>query len=437
MFPVFEDFLAHRESIMVIGLGYIGWPLAMLLAQKYQVMGYDANPRRMQELQDNFDRTGEMNSDALARSQVKLVSSPKELAQSRLVIVAVPTPVDIHHVPDLEPLKEAVSLVGENMPEGTLIVFESTVYPGVTEEICAPLLQKKSGLVHGSSFKVAYSPERVSPGDAQHSLPTTTKIVSGEDQASLLLLSQIYGSIIEAGVCPAPNIRSAEAAKIIENTQRDLNIALVNELSIIFHSLNIDLRQVLDLAGSKWNFHRYTPGLVGGHCIGVDPYYLAYKCEELNYHPQLILAARRINNLMGKFIAGQAVKCLAALSKPLNKTRVLILGFTYKENVRDIRNTRVAELHQELKEYAVNSYIFDPLAWPAEAQSEYGLTLCDDIRDGAPYDLIIGAVRHEALASLEPAFLRSISSEHPVFMDIKAFYHRSQAEQAGFKYWSL
>lgn len=435
MLPRAEDFASHKEAIAVVGLGYIGLPLAVLLAQKYRVVGFDVNPGRIQELENHLDRTGEISSEELAQARIHFVFTPEELVNARLIIVAVPTPVDPYHVPNLEILKTAVRTVGENLSIGSTVVFESTVYPGVTEEICVQILEEKSGLTCGSGFKVAYSPERVNPGDREHTLATTTKVISG-DFETLQLLSGIYGSVIKE-VYPVAHINIAEAAKIIENVQRDLNIALINELAIIFKLLKIDFREVLAAAATKWNFMKFEPGLVGGHCIGVDPYYLTYKCEAIAYHPQLILAGRRINNQMGKYVAEQTVKCLIAASTQVRGARVLILGFTYKENVKDVRNTRIIDIYNELGEYCVDSFIYDPQAWPDEVEKEYGLELVPDLKEGAPYNAIIAAVKHQSLCELSLAFLRSLCADSPVLIDIKANYSKEEAEGCGFSYWRL
>lgn len=436
MFPRAEDFVIHQETIAVVGLGYIGLPLAVLLAHKYRVVGFDINPRRIQELKGYLDRTGEVSDEELARSGVCFLSDPEELANTRLIIVAVPTPVDSFHIPDLELLKAAVRTVGEYMAAGTTVVFESTVYPGVTEDICVPILEEQSSLCCGSGFRVAYSPERMNPGDREHTLATTAKVISAQDPEALQLLSRLYGSVIET-IYPAPLIKVAEAAKVIENIQRDLNIALVNELAIIFKQLKIDFGEVLAAASTKWNFMRFEPGLVGGHCIGVDPYYLTYRCEAIDYHPQLILAGRRINNQMGKYVAEQTVKCLIAASTQVNGAKVLILGFTYKENVKDVRNTRIIDIYKELAEYGISTFIYDPQVIPDEVEREYNIKLIGDIGDEAPYNAIILAVKHQALGMLSLPFMRRLCSDNPVLVDVKAVHSREEAEGSGFYYWRL
>ena len=436
MFPGAEDFAIRQETIAVVGLGYIGLPLAVLLAQKYHVVGFDINPRRVKELENHLDRTGEVSAAELARSGICFLSIPEELANARLIIVAVPTPVDSFHIPDLESLKAAVRTVGEHISAGTTVVFESTVYPGVTEDICIPILEEKSGLACGQGFRVAYSPERMNPGDREHTLATTTKVISAQDPETLQLLTGVYGSVI-GSIYPAPFIKVAEAAKVIENIQRDLNIALINELAIIFQQLKIDFGEVLAAAATKWNFIRFEPGLVGGHCIGVDPYYLTYRCEAIDYHPQLILAGRRINNQMGKYVAEQTVKCLIAASTQVNGAKVLILGFTYKENVKDVRNTRIIDIYKELAEYGISTFIYDPQVIPDEVEIEYNIKLIGDIGDEAPYNAIILAVKHQALGMLSLPFMRKLCSDNPVLVDVKAVHSREEAEGSGFYYWRL
>jgi len=323
------------------------------------------------------------------------------------------------------------------LTKGAVVVYESTVYPGVTEEICVPTLEKTSGLSCGFDFKVGYSPERINPGDKEHSLTRITKIVSGQDEETVALLSSIYGSVIGAGVHVAPDIRTAEAAKVIENIQRDLNIALMNELALIFNKLNIDTWEVLKAAGTKWNFHRFEPGLVGGHCIGVDPYYLTYKAEEIGHYPTVILAGRRINDQMGKYVAEQTVKRLISACKPVKGSRVLIMGITFKENVKDIRNTKVVDIYKELKEYGVDPYIFDPMAAKEEVRHEYRIDLISAIEEHSPYDAIIHAVKHRVFFKYDLNYLSSVTSVNPVLIDVKAVYTKESTEEAGFIYWRL
>ncbi len=437
MFPTFDDFVSGKEKIAVVGMGYVGLPLAVLFGQLYTVVGIDSKTDRILELRNNFDKTGEISANELNNSAISFVDDPAELKKTRLIITCVPTPVDKNNLPDLRPLEKSTATIGKHLSPGTIIVYESTVYPGLTEEICVPILEKQSGLQCGRDFKVGYSPERINPGDSLHPLNRIVKVVSGQDASSTKLLAAIYSSVIEAGVYCTPDIRTAEAAKVIENIQRDLNIALINELSIIFNKLKIDSREVFKAAATKWNFVSYEAGLVGGHCIGVDPYYLTYKAREIGYHPDVILAGRRTNAGMGKYIAEQTLRALNVSGKPLNQARILVLGFTFKENIKDIRNTRVIDIYQDLQEYGAKIFIYDPLAIPEEIKQEYGVDLIGDLNTHAPYDAIILAVKHNKFSELSPAYLSTICSLRPVIIDIKAFYDPQEAENSGFYYWRL
>ncbi|GAB6076449.1 nucleotide sugar dehydrogenase [Desulfurobacterium crinifex] len=428
-FPVFEDFLSGKEKIAVVGLGYVGLPLAVLLAEKFRVVGFDINSERIEELKEGFDRTGEVESGKLKSIHIEYTDSPDKLSECRLVIVTVPTPIDEHKIPDLTPVKKASETVGRFMKPGTVVVYESTVYPGVTEEICVPILENESGLKYMEEFKVGYSPERVNPGDKRHTIDRIVKVVSGCDRETLELLSSIYGSVIKAGIHKAPDIRTAEAAKVIENTQRDLNIALMNELALIFHKMGIDTRDVLEAAGTKWNFLKFEPGLVGGHCIGVDPYYLTFKAQELGYHPEVILAGRRINNYMGKFVAESTVKQMIKEGKQILNSKVLILGFTFKENIRDVRNTRVIDIYRELESYGVKPHVYDPHAIPEEVKEEYGIELLKSPEEMAPYDAVVVAVKHEEFRKLTPEFFEKISVSKPIVMDVKGIYNREEFKE--------
>lgn len=425
-FPVFEDFLSGKEKIAVVGLGYVGLPLAILLAEKFRVVGFDINSERIEELKEGFDRTGEVESGKLKSIHIEYTDSPDKLSECRFVIVTVPTPIDEHKIPDLTPVKKASETVGRFMKPGTVVVYESTVYPGVTEEICVPILENESGLKYMEEFKVGYSPERVNPGDKRHTIDRIVKVVSGCDRETLELLSSIYGSVIKAGIHKAPDIRTAEAAKVIENTQRDLNIALMNELALIFHKMGIDTRDVLEAAGTKWNFLKFEPGLVGGHCIGVDPYYLTFKAQELGYHPEVILAGRRINDYMGKFVAESTVKQMIKEGKQILNSKVLILGFTFKENIRDVRNTRVIDIYRELESYGINPHVYDPHAIPEEVKEEYGIELLKSPEEMAPYDAVVVAVKHEEFRKLTPEFFEKISVSKPIVMDVKGIYNREE-----------
>lgn len=433
----FDDFLNRKEKIAVIGLGYVGLPLAVHLAKPFDVIGIDINKQRMAELEKGNDITGEVNRDDLVKAEIKFASDPGLIKEARVVIVTVPSPIDRNKNPDLKPIKNASRMIGENMSAGTVVVFESTVYPGVTEDICVPILEEHSGLTCGSDFTVGYSPERINPGDKERSLATIVKVVAGQDEKTANLLSQIYGKVITAGIHMAPDIRTAEAAKVIENIQRDLNIALMNELALIFNQLGIDTTEVLRAANTKWNFLKFEPGLVGGHCIGVDPYYLTYKAEEIGYYPTVILSGRRVNDYMGKHVAEQTVKRMIQAGKPVKGSKVLVLGFTFKENIKDIRNTKVIDIINELKEYGIDTYVHDPYTIASEVEAAYGIKTIDDPDKFKPYDAIIFAVKHEKLMKYDLTALTGMSAEKPVLIDVKSVFNKSDAENSGFIYWRL
>jgi len=437
MFPSYHDFTSKKEKVAIIGLGYVGLPLAVYLSYLYHVIGFDVNSKRIEELKNYYDRSGEITPKELKKTNIEFTFNPKELKKARLLIVTVPTPIDDHKLPDLVPVKKASEIVSQNLSRGSIIVYESTVYPGVTEDICIPILENQSNLQCGIDFKIGYSPERINPGDKKHSLTKIKKIISAQDKDTAELLSNIYGSIIEAGIHIAPDIRTAEAAKVIENIQRDLNIALMNELAIIFDKLKIDTQEVLEAAATKWNFLKFEPGLVGGHCIGVDPYYLTFKAEEIGYHPNIILAGRRINDGMGKYIAEQTVKHLIKADKSVKGSRVLILGITFKENVKDIRNSKIVDIYYELKDYGIEPYIYDPLALPDEVKNNYKIDLLSSLKEFDPYDAIILAVKHKEFIKYDLAFLNTILNKIPVLIDIKSFYDKKKAQVAGFIYWRL
>jgi len=436
--PNYEDFAAGRDRIAVVGLGYVGLPLAVALARYFPVTGFDISQGRVAELREGKDRTGEVETEALKAFSLEFSADPGDLSKAGLIIVTVPTPIDRYRNPDLSPMRQASATVGKHMRKGSVVVYESTVYPGVTEDVCVPILEQESGLTCNRDFFVGYSPERINPGDKVHTVDRIVKVVAGSTPETLHLLSLIYGAVVTAGVHKAPSIRVAEAAKVIENTQRDLNIALMNELSLIFDRLGLDTLDVLEAAGTKWNFLPFRPGLVGGHCIGVDPYYLTYKAEEVGYHPQVILAGRRINDSMGKCVAQKAIKMLLASGRKAGQARVGIFGLTFKENVPDLRNTRVVDIKAELDEFGVTVLVHDPLADPAEARHEYKLELTplEAMRD---LDAAILAVPHADYTSLGLAGLHSRFSgpEKAVLLDIKGLWNRAEAEKAGFSYWRL
>ncbi len=433
----FDSLLQKKSSIAVVGLGYVGLPLAVALSRHFDVIGFDINAARIGALNKGHDATNEVEDTALACCTVRFTSNATELDKAGIIIVAVPTPVDSHRTPDLTPVISASRTVGRHMSKGCVVCYESTVYPGVTEDECIPLLAQESGLRFPEDFTVGYSPERINPGDKVHRLETIRKVVSGSDAATADLLVLVYGAVVTAGIHRASCIKVAEAAKVIENTQRDINIALMNELALIFDRLGIDTLEVLEAAGSKWNFLPFRPGLVGGHCIGVDPYYLTYKAEEIGCHPEVILAGRRINDGMGKYVAEICIKRLINADRCVSGARVGILGFTFKENVPDIRNTRVVDIIAELREYGISVLIHDPEADPAEAMREYGQELLplDALKD---LDALILAVPHEEFKALGVDALKAMFSGKPVtLIDIKSFWNKRAMLDAGFALWRL
>lgn len=439
--PSIASFRQGESAVAVVGLGYVGLPLAVAFARHFKVIGFDLNDRRVRELASGLDRTGEVTSEALKGCSARFTSDPAALREARAVIVAVPTPIDEHRNPDLSPVEGASRTVGRNLSEGTVVVYESTVYPGVTEEVCLPILEAESGLRCGIGFTMGYSPERINPGDKVHTLETIKKIVSGSDASTLDLLAELYGTVVKAGIHRAPSIKVAEAAKVIENTQRDLNIALMNELSIIFDRLGIDTLDVLEAAGTKWNFLPFRPGLVGGHCIGVDPYYLTFKAEELGCHPQVILAGRRINDEMGKHVAETCVKLLIRQGRLVNAARVGVLGFTFKENVPDLRNTRVIDVIRELREYGVEVLVHDPLADADEVRREYGLSFAS-LEALTELDALIVTVPHRAYAeqgvlALPALHARFAEPDKALLLDVKGHFSPAAVDAEGMAYWRL
>jgi UDP-N-acetyl-D-galactosamine dehydrogenase len=425
------------RSVAVVGLGYVGLPIAVAFGKIAPVIGFDINKKKVEELKRGVDRTGEVTAQDLRSAQVTYTSEPSDLKAANFIIVAVPTPINEALQPDLTALQKASELIGGNLSAGTIIVYESTVYPGATEEECIPILEQVSGLKAGRDFKVGYSPERINPGDKEHTLEKIIKVVSAQDAESLEIVAETYASVVKAGIHRAPSIKVAEAAKVIENTQRDLNIALMNELSLIFHRLGIDTQSVLEAAGTKWNFLGFTPGLVGGHCIGVDPYYLTTKAESVGYHPQVILAGRRINNGMGKFIAEQTVKLLSQLSRPIKDLKVGVLGLTFKENVPDLRNSKVPDIIHELREYGVDVIVHDPMAEAEEAKHEYGIQLVDwdCVKD---VDGIVLAVAHRAFREMPlEQLLRPLRDRNSgVFVDVKSALDQTALPRS-LRYWRL
>lgn len=434
---LYEKLVAKEEKLSLVGLGYVGMPIAVAFAKKIDVVGFDLNEAKIELYKSGIDPTNEVGDEAIKATTIDFTADETKLREAKFHIVAVPTPVNDDHTPDLTPVESASRIVGRNLTKGSVIVYESTVYPGVTEEVCIPILEKESGLTCGVDFKVGYSPERINPGDKVHRLETITKIVSGMDEETLDVVAKVYELVVEAGVYRAESIKVAEAAKVIENSQRDINIAFMNELSIIFNKMGIDTQAVLKAAGTKWNFLNFYPGLVGGHCIGVDPYYLTYRAEMLGYHSQIILAGRRINDDMGKYVAENVVKNLIAADKAVKNAKVAILGFTFKENCPDTRNTKIIDIVNELKEYGITPVIADPEADEAEAKHLYGIEFVDmsSIKD---MDAVILAVAHDEFKSLSMEDIAKLFGEgQKVLLDIKGLLNRKEYEAAGYSYWRL
>jgi len=425
------------RSIAVVGLGYVGLPIAVAFGKQGPVVGFDINKTKIDELRRGVDRTGEVSTTDLKASQVQYTWEPAELKAADFIIVAVPTPINEALQPDFTALQKSSELIGANMSPGTIVVYESTVYPGATEEVCLPILEKMSGMKAGVDFKIGYSPERINPGDKEHTLEKIIKVVSAQDAESLEIVAKTYESVVKAGIHRASSIKVAEAAKVIENTQRDLNIALMNELALIFHRLGIDTKSVLEAAGTKWNFLRFSPGLVGGHCIGVDPYYLTAKAESVGYHPQVILSGRRINNGMGKFVAEQTMKLLSQLPRPVNELKVAVLGLTFKENVPDLRNSKVPDIINELREYGVQVIVHDPIAESDEAVHEYGIKLVD-LKQIQDVDGVIVAVAHKSFLEMGLAeLLKPLRDQQSgVLVDVKSIFDPAKVP-ASIKYWRL
>ena len=415
---LYEKLVSGDEKLALVGLGYVGMPIAVAFSKKVKVVGFDLNAKKIELYKNGIDPTNEVGNEAVKNCSVEFTADESKLKEARFIIVAVPTPVNDDHTPDLTPVEGASEIVGRNLTKGSVVVYESTVYPGVTEDICVPILEKESGLKCGTDFKIGYSPERINPGDKVHRLETITKIVSGMDDETLDTVAKTYELVVKAGVHRAESIKVAEAAKVIENSQRDINIAFMNELSIIFNKMGIDTKSVLEAAGTKWNFLKFYPGLVGGHCIGVDPYYLTYKAEEMGYHSQIILSGRRINDDMGKYVAENTVKNLIKADVPVKNAKVAILGFTFKENCPDTRNTKIIDIYNEI----------------------YGIEFID-INDIKNCDAVILAVAHEQFKNLGQAdfdkMFKSGRNEEKVLVDIKGLLSRKEYEKAGYKYWRL
>lgn len=438
---LYAEIVAGEEKVALIGLGYVGMPIAVAFAKKVQVIGFDVNKSKVECYRAGIDPTHEVGDEEIKKTKVEFTSDEKDLQKAKFHIVAVPTPINQDKTPDLSPVEEASRILGRNMKRGSIVVFESTVYPGVTEDICVPILEKESGLTCGVDFKVGYSPERINPGDKIHSLENIRKIVSGMDKETLETIKNVYDLVIEVGTYPVSTIKTAEAIKVVENSQRDINIAFMNELAMVFDRMNIDTNEVVDGMNTKWNALGFRPGLVGGHCIGVDPYYFTYEAEKLGYHSQIILAGRKVNDGMGGFIADATIKHLVLAGKAPKKTKVVILGLTFKENCPDTRNSKVEDIINRLKEYGVEPVVVDPWADSKEVESAYhiSLTAIEDIRDA---DCVIIAVAHRQFNSLTTKDIDSmykLDSTYPerVLIDVKGILDKQEIESLGYRYWRL
>ncbi|HAW52481.1 MAG TPA: nucleotide sugar dehydrogenase [Flavobacteriales bacterium] len=429
---MYQKIIDKQASIAVVGMGYVGLPIALEFAKRVKVIGFDISEPRVEMLKNNIDPSEELDAEAFKDSDIVFTTSLEEVKKASFFIVAVPTPINEHNLPDLSPLLSATKTVGKALHKGDYVVFESTVYPGCTEEDCLPILIEESGLRYPEDFSIGYSPERINPGDKVHTLSSVVKVTAGDSPESSENIAKVYELVVKAGVHRASSIKVAEAAKIIENTQRDVNIALVNELSIIFNRMGINTFEVLEAAGTKWNFLKFQPGLVGGHCIGVDPYYLTYKAKEFGYHAQIINSGRFVNDSMGGYIAKQTVKKVVSAGKNLNEARVLVMGATFKEDVSDIRNSKVADVINELKSYSVRVEVVDPHASSEELEKEYGFSLLG--KPGTGYDAVVVAVNHKDYAGLDEAYFRSLMSKNPVLIDIKGIYRGRIKDMT---YWSL
>jgi UDP-N-acetyl-D-glucosamine/UDP-N-acetyl-D-galactosamine dehydrogenase len=458
---LYERLVNKEEKISLIGLGYVGMPIAVAFAKKVDVIGFDIHKEKIELYKSGIDPTKEVGNDVIKNTPIDFTADEVRLREAKFHIVAVPTPVKEDRTPDLKPVESASRTLGRNLTKGSIVVFESTVYPGVTEEICVPILEKESGLVCGVDFRVGYSPERINPGDQEHRLENIIKVVSGMDAETLDIVAKVYELVVDVGVHRAESIKVAEAAKVIENAQRDINIAFMNELSIIFNKMDIDTKAVLEAAGTKWNFLKFSPGLVGGHCIGVDPYYLTYKAEQMGYYSQIILSGRKINDDMGKYVAESTVKKMIKANKQINGAKVAIFGVTFKENCPDVRNTKVVDVIKELEEYGIEVKVVDPVAAKEDLWHEYRINLCS-IEDITEVDAVIFAVPHEEFKSISLNDIKTIygtaglitsnamkevaatselekevDKENCVLIDIKGMFDRNEAEVTGYNYWRL
>lgn len=437
---LYEKIISREEKISVVGLGYVGLPIAVAFAKKVEVLGFDVNAKKIELYKSGIDPTKEVGDEAIKETTVDFTSDASRLKEAKFHIVAVPTPIKADKTPDLSIVEAATKTLAQNLTKGSIVVYESTVYPGVTEDICIPILEKESGLKLGVDFKVGYSPERINPGDKVNRLETIVKVVSGSDEEALDIIANVYELVVEAGVHRASSIRVAEAAKVIENAQRDINIAFMNELSIIFNKMGIDTQSVLAAAGTKWNFLKFYPGLVGGHCIGVDPYYLTYKADQIGYHSQVILSGRRINDNMGKYVAENIIKQMIKADQNLKTAKVAILGFTFKENCPDTRNTRVIDIIDELKEYGITPLVVDPVADQEEAFEEYGITF-NTLAEVKDVDTLVITVAHEEFKQIDikkfEGMFKSTNNENKVLVDVKGILNREYFESLNYKYWRL
>ncbi|MEX1377728.1 MAG: nucleotide sugar dehydrogenase [Eubacteriales bacterium] len=434
---LYTNIVDKTEKISVIGLGYVGLPLAVALAKKADVIAFDISKSKVETYKNGNDVTCEIGDEAIKKSTAFFTSDEKMIQQAKFHIVAVPTPIYQDKTPDLSPVEGASEIVGRNLTKGSIVVYESTVYPGVTEDICVPILEKVSGLKCGTDFKVGYSPERINPGDKVHRLESILKVVSGMDEESLDIIAKVYGMIIDAGVYKAASIKVAEAAKVIENSQRDINIAFMNELSIIFNMMGIDTKEVLEAAGTKWNFLNFTPGLVGGHCIGVDPYYLTYKAQMMGYSSKIILSGRMINDSMGKYVAEQTIKSMIKQGININKAKIAIFGITFKENCPDVRNTKVIDVIKELQEYGIEVIVVDPVADADEVKRAYGIALTD-INEMKKVDCCIFCVGHNEFLDIDMnSFQKHYADSSNILIDVKGIFEKEKMIQQGYHYWRL
>lgn len=437
---LYEKIVNRQEKISVIGLGYVGMPLAVAFAQKADVIGYDLNENKIELYKQGKDPTNEVGDEAIQRTTIEFTSDESMLRKAKFHIIAVPTPVRLDKTPDLAPVISASATLGRNLTRGSIVVYESTVYPGVTEDICIPILEKESGLKCGEDFKAGYSPERINPGDRVHRLENIVKIVSGIDEEALDEIARVYELVIEAGVHRASSIKVAEAAKVVENSQRDINIAFMNELAIVFDRMNIDTKEVIEAMNTKWNALGFYPGLVGGHCIGVDPYYFIYEAEKLGYHSQIILSGRKINDGMGTFVADAIIKKLIMANKVVKKAKVAILGITFKENCPDTRNSKVVDIVRRLQEYGIEPVVADPIADAAEAKQEYGIDLVelDSIKDA---DCVVFAVPHKELRAMTweqiDSMFGNCGNSEKIIIDVRSIFDKKELEARGYSYWRL